>query len=153
MCHFVTYSVSCVSVRVLCICLSVRKGDCICFYVDWTHKRTAPTWQQTREGDVWLTEDLLFPNHRCLLSSILSGTWKSEEGTLQRQLPLIFDRVSQTLLQVAQCTIFVMWGQVYLGVVYFIANNIIWRNNVTMFFSKKTHSFHYYYFFFNYCSL
>lgn len=42
-----------VSVRVLCICLSVRKGDSICFSTDRTRRRAAPTWWQTRESDVW----------------------------------------------------------------------------------------------------
>lgn len=37
--------------------------------------------------------------------------------------PVSFIRVGQTLLQVAQCTIFVMWGQVYLWVVCFIAKH------------------------------
>lgn len=141
MCYFVTYSVSVwVCVSVLCICLSVRTGTA--FVSPRTRHATRRPRLTTnkgrrrlRRGATRLTEDLLFPNHWCLLSSILSGTWTSEEGTQQQQLPLIFHRVGQTLLQVAQCTIFVMWC--------FIAKDIIWRNktspshHVFFFFRKK----------------
>lgn len=129
MCYFVTYSVSVVrvSVNVLCICLSVRKGTA--FVSPWTaHTTRSPHLTENkgslRRGATRLTEDLLFPNHWCLLSSFLSGTWTSEKGTLQQQLPRIFHRVGQTLLQVAQCTIFVMWSSLF-GVVCFIAKDII----------------------------
>lgn len=70
-------------------------------------------------GATTLTGELLFPNHWCLISSILSGTWTSQAGTLllrQQQQP--FHRVSQTLLHVAQCTIFVMWARLYSDVCF-----------------------------------
>lgn len=113
----------CVSVRVgvLCICLSVRKGTASVSPRTGHTERAVPSLttnegrRPSRRGATRLTQDLLFPNHWCLLSSLLSGTWTSEAGTLQRQLPRIFHRVGQTLLQVAKCTIFVMWGQVYSG--------------------------------------
>lgn len=141
MCYFVTYSVSVWVCWVSCAFayLWERGRPLLLHGMDARH--AVPTWWQTREGgdrgETWLTEDLLFPHHWCLLSSILSGTWTSEEGTLQQQLqlPLIFRRVGQTLLQVAQCTIFVMWG--LSGVVYFIAKDI-WRYKTSpshMFFS------------------
>lgn len=137
MCYFVTYSClrecACECFVHLLIC---EKGDRV--FSPWTGhtQRTAPTWWQTREGDdwgeMWLTEDLLFPNHWCLLSSILSGTWTSDEGAKQQLLPLLFLRVRQTLLQVAHYICEGReGGQVYLGMVYFIANDIIRRNKIS----------------------
>lgn len=57
--------------------LICEKGDSICFSTDWTHNMQPPPedkqGNETFRGET-LTEDLLFPNHWCLLSSILSGT-------------------------------------------------------------------------------
>lgn len=117
MCYFVTYGVP-GWVSVLCICLSLRKGTM--FSLRWTG-RTAHAREGERErGDATTPmEDLLFPNHWCLISSILSGTWTSEAGTLQQQQQqLPFHRVGQAFLHVAQCTIFVTWGRVYSDVCF-----------------------------------
>lgn len=99
------------SVSFRCICLCEKGGLHLSLHVldTWTNKGR----RRYEERCVETNRGFAVPTP--LVPAILSGTWTPEEGTLQRQLPLIFHTVCQTLLQVAQCTLFVMWGQVYSG--------------------------------------
>lgn len=86
------------------------------------------------------------------MPAILYPQWQpghQRKGHKHNNYPVSFLRVGQTLLQVAQCTIFVVWGQVYLGVVCFIAKHSVETqcHLLTIYIFSCSHTFHSFLFF------